>query len=280
MRTTGIRPVAGRQFSHLDIMLSSEPAGYPRGGLGPDGPHDLPPGSSVSSSTPRPQSERSSEPPFAGDRTGTDVSSVRSTYDRVADEYARRIFNELDGKPLDRQILERFADRVRGAGLVYDLGCGPGHVTRFLHDRGVDITGVDISDAMVRNASQLNPGIEFRRGDLRAIESDSKSAAGLVSFYSIIHLDPVSLDAAFSEWHRVLAKHAPLLLAFHVGAESIHLDEWWGHDVDIDFVFFESAAVLARLREAGFDIIEAIERDPYPDVEHPSRRACVLAEAT
>jgi hypothetical protein len=34
---------------------------------------------------------------------------VRRSYDEVADEYARRIFDELAGKPLDRQLLDRFA---------------------------------------------------------------------------------------------------------------------------------------------------------------------------
>ena len=32
---------------------------------------------------------------------------VRKSYDRVADEYARRLFKELDGKPLDRELLTR-----------------------------------------------------------------------------------------------------------------------------------------------------------------------------
>ncbi|MFS8067706.1 MAG: class I SAM-dependent methyltransferase, partial [Byssovorax sp.] len=58
-----------------------------------------------------------------------DHSDIQDTYDRVADEYVRRIFHELDGKPFDREILNRFAQRVRGLGPVHDLGCGPGNST-------------------------------------------------------------------------------------------------------------------------------------------------------
>ena len=53
------------------------------------------------------------------------ISDVQLCYDRVADEYARRIYGELEHKPLDRQLLTRFAESVRNTGMVCDLGCGP-----------------------------------------------------------------------------------------------------------------------------------------------------------
>jgi trans-aconitate methyltransferase len=64
-------------------------------------------------------------------------NEVEDSYDRVAKEYATRIFRELNHKPLDRELLDRFALRVHGIGPVCDLGCGPGHVARYLHERGV-----------------------------------------------------------------------------------------------------------------------------------------------
>ena len=205
---------------------------------------------------------------------------IQRSYDIVADEYARRIYQELQEKPFDREILDRLAGRVRGAGRVYDLGCGPGHVARYLHDRGVDVAGIDLSGEMVRLAQTLNPGIEFRQGDMRALNLPDGSVAALVAFYSIIHFPLSSLSAVFDEMRRVLTRDAPLLLAFHVGNESIHLDEWWGRPVALDFVFFDSQAVRAKLVRSGLRIVEALERDPYPDVEHQSRRAYILAEAS
>ncbi len=37
------------------------------------------------------------------------VQPIRESYDRIADEYARRLFEELQRKPLDRELLSRFA---------------------------------------------------------------------------------------------------------------------------------------------------------------------------
>src|SRR6185295_6563231 len=99
-----------------------------------------------------------------------DTPNLRSSYDRVAKEYVERIFNELDDKPLDRSLLDRFAERVKDKGPACDLGCGPGHVARYLKDNDIEIFGVDLSDGMVQQARTMNPNIEFRQGDMMALD--------------------------------------------------------------------------------------------------------------
>ena len=44
-----------------------------------------------------------------------DRKKLQCGYDTVAQEYVTRIFRELDDKPLDRQLLDDFSSRVRGA---------------------------------------------------------------------------------------------------------------------------------------------------------------------
>ena len=63
----------------------------------------------------------------------------QSSYDRVADEYVRRIADELRDKPLDRELLDRFAASVGSGGPACDMGCGPGHVARYLRERGATV---------------------------------------------------------------------------------------------------------------------------------------------
>lgn len=201
----------------------------------------------------------------------------RHSYDLVADEYARRIFDELRHKPLDRQLLDRFADTVRDVGPACDVGCGPGHVARYLHERGVQVCGVDLSPAMVERARALVPGVEFRRGDVTALDAPDGAWAGVAAFYSIIHIPRQDMPRAMGELRRVLRPGGLLLLAFHVGDDDIHLDEWWGKKVSVDFYFFRSDEVAGYLRAAGFDVEEIIEREPYPDVEHQSRRGYIFA---
>ena len=203
--------------------------------------------------------------------------NIQTSYDAVADEYVRRIFDELKHKPLDRQLLDRFAASVRDRGLVCDMGCGPGQVARYLHEQGVEVCGVDLSAAMVERASSLTPGVEFRQGNMLALEVPDETWAGITAFYSLIHIPRGGLVRALSELRRVLRPGGLLLVSFHIGDDTIHLDEWWGQQVCVDFHMFQSAEMAGCLNSSGFDIEEIIEREPYPDVEHQSRRSYIFA---
>lgn len=157
------------------------------------------------------------------------------------------------------------------------MGCGPGHVARYLHERGAQVCGIDLSPDMVERARRLNPGIEFRQGDMLALDAADGAWAGIVAFYSIIHIPRGDVVRALRELRRVLRPGGLLLLTFHIGDTIIHLDEWWGHKVCVDFFFFRSDEMAGYLKSAGFEIEEIIERDPYPEVEHQSRRAYIFA---
>jgi SAM-dependent methyltransferase len=205
--------------------------------------------------------------------------ALRASYDSVAAAYVEHLFSELAGKPLDRHLLNRFAEEVRERGTVGDFGCGPGHVARYLHDQGVRTLGIDLSPEMVRWATQLNPRLEFRVGDIRDLDLADESLAGIVAFYSIIHLDPSELAGALRELRRVLVRGGVLLLSFHIGDDTIHLDELWGEPVSLDFHFLQPGAVTTALQSAGFLISESVEREPYEGAEYPSRRCYLFARA-
>lgn len=205
------------------------------------------------------------------------ATEIQASYDRVADEYVRRIYDELRHKPLDRQLLDRFADAVRDRGAVCDMGCGPGQIARYLHERGVRVCGVDLSAEMVDRAKQLNPGIEFHQASMLNLPVADGAWAGVAAFYSIIHVPRADVPAALRELRRVVQSDGVLLLAFHIGDTTLHLDEWWGQPVSVDFHFLRPEEMTSHLRAAGWEDIKVIERDPYPEVEHQSRRAYLFA---
>jgi len=204
-------------------------------------------------------------------------NDVRGSYDRVADEYVSRIFDELRHKPLDCELLDRFATLISAGQLVCDLGCGPGQVGHYLQKRGVRVCGVDLSPEMITRARALNPNIDFTCADMRALPVSNSSWAGIVAFYAIVNLAATELESVFGEIQRALQPDGLLLLSFHIGDETVHLSDWWDIEVSIDFHFFRTEQVITALQAAGFNIEELKERLPYPDVEHQSRRAYILA---
>jgi ubiquinone/menaquinone biosynthesis C-methylase UbiE len=209
------------------------------------------------------------------------MAGTRASYDAVAGAYAEAMSDELAHKPLDRALLAAFAEQVREVGdRVWDVGCGPGHVTAFLAGLGLNAAGIDLSDGMVAEARKRHPALEFSIGSMTALPAADGSWDGLVSFYSLIHMiDNGDLRAALAEYRRVLAEGGLLLLAVHAGQEVQHSTEWFGARVDVSFRFFDPAWLSAELEQAGFAVEALTTRQAYPGAEVATTRAYFLARA-
>jgi len=205
------------------------------------------------------------------------IRAIRESYNQIADEYTLRIYNELQHKPLDCALLDGFyADAA--AGELCDMGCGPGHVARYLRDKGATVFGLDLSPAMLEQARLLNPDISFREGNLLGLDLPDQSLAGITAFYAIVNLPAECLSQVFQEMGRVLRDRGLLLLAFHTGEDIIHQRELWSRPISMDFFLFPLSRIRRYIEDAGLVIEKIVEREPYaPEVEYQSRRAYIFA---
>ncbi len=205
------------------------------------------------------------------------LDKVERSYDALAEEYAKRISSELDHRPRERELLQRFAARCRDRGMICDLGCGPGHVARYIQEFNPSVIGLDLSLQSVIEARQRNPEIPFVQGDMLALPFASGRLGGIVAFYSIIHFDGPQVEQSFAEMWRALRKGGHLLLGFHVGSETVHVDEEFGVSIDLDATFFTMDDLTRRLALAGFTITEQFQRQLNPGLEYPSVRGYIWA---
>jgi SAM-dependent methyltransferase len=115
------------------------------------------------------------------------------------------------------------------------------------------------------------PHVEFRVGNLLDLPAADGEFGAAIAFYSIIHLAAGELRRAFEEIHRVLRPRGLFLVAFHIGAEVRHLDQWWRHAVDIDFRFFQPSQIADVIERAGFQTEMRLERVSYTGGRGPLR---------
>jgi SAM-dependent methyltransferase len=212
---------------------------------------------------------------------------IAAAYDVAAATYADRFADELAGKPIDRQLLDDFALTVAGQGPVWDVGCGSaGHVTRFLADQEVEVVGSDISPGVVAEARRRQPDLDFRVADMRALPVPDGSLAGILAFYSLIHLPRPQLPVALAEFRRALEPTGTLLVAMHSAttwspedgfspddgpAGEIVETEAFGHPVELRVTLVYMAELTQLAGDAGLPSITCTERAPYPG-EYPTRR--------
>ena len=207
--------------------------------------------------------------------TSDRLRKIRSNYDALASAYAREISGELDHRPLERKLLQKFAATCNG--LICDVGCGPGHVTEFLSRFNVNVIGLDLSLGILKEARTRHSKIIFLQGDMLNLPFAAAKLAGIVAFYSIIHFGSNQVARAFAEMSRVLKPDGHVLLGVHVGAEVVHVNELWGIPVDFDAAFFEVPELIGKLETHGFNVIETVQREPHPEVEHQSIRGYIWA---
>nr|WP_206315040.1 class I SAM-dependent methyltransferase [Streptomyces sp. C1-2] len=197
------------------------------------------------------------------------MDDTRTSYDTVAADYARLTSHLLAEHPEERAVLELFADLVRGrgGGPVADVGCGTGRVTAHLCGLGLDAFGIDLSPGMLEVARRDHPGVRFDLGSMTRLDLPEASVAGLIAWYSLIHVPDEEMDTVLAHFRRVLRPGAQLLLSFHAGEGStLKTEGYGGHPMKVHVHRRRPDRVIARLDASGF----AVER----------HRALTSAEST
>jgi len=211
--------------------------------------------------------------------------NVRSAYDAVAARYAEHFQHELDERPLERALVTAFAEMCAEVdGKVADVGCGFGHITRYLADQGAPAFGLDLSQGMIAEARERYPDLEFRVGDMTALGDADASWAGAIVPYSIIHLTVDERRRAFAELARVVRPGGWMMVSFHVSVadhpagSSMHLDTWFDKAVDLTGYLLDLDEIVVELANASFELFARIERGPRGTTEVPSRRCYLIAQ--
>lgn len=185
------------------------------------------------------------------------LADTRTSYDTDAAGYTEKVRGLLDGSPYLRASLMLFAGLVRdaGGGPVADVGCGPGYVTAYLHDLGVDAVGIDLSPEMIATAQRDYPNLRFEVGTMTDLDLADNSVAGVLAFWSVIHVPDHAVPGVLDQFRRVLHPGGPLLVGFHVGDETQHTSEGYtGRPISVDSHHRRPSQVATWLRDAGFTI--------------------------
>lgn len=140
-------------------------------------------------------------------------------------------------------------------GPVLDLGCGAGHLSGYLASLGANVMGIDLVPEFIAHALSHYPGPKFEVGTLTSLSHGDGSVAGVLTWYSLIHMDQDELKRAFGEIRRVLMPGGILVLGFFDGVEV----EGFEHKVTAAFRW-PVDALADRLSEQGFEEVERLQR--------------------
>jgi len=137
---------------------------------------------------------------------------VRDAYSAMSEQYIGLFDGTWQDDQEDTALVGRHLTGLPGP--VLDLGCGPGHWTAYLQSLGADVTGVDMVPEFIAHARETHPGSDFLLGSMTELDLSDHSIAGILAWYSTIHLSPPELDRVLTEFHRLLAPCGVLVVGF------------------------------------------------------------------
>jgi SAM-dependent methyltransferase len=207
------------------------------------------------------------------------AAQARDGYDQMAQVYADHVTREMSVPSLVRANLDHFAHLVSavGNGPVADVGCGPGHITDYLAGLGLNMSGVDISSALIDIARASYPDLRFEVGDLARLGIEASTLQAIVSRHSIIHTPPDHLPAVFEEFNRVLAPGGRLFVSFFAAEERGTHGRAFDHAVTAGYEL-DVDAVVEMLVAVGFSEEVRIVRQARAD-ERQLPHAILFARA-
>ncbi|RKM77112.1 SAM-dependent methyltransferase [Rhodococcus opacus] len=183
-------------------------------------------------------------------RTG---DTVRESYSARSQEYVDLFGSVTSTHPSDRALVSSWAATLTGP--VLDAGCGPGQWTDFLAACGLAASGIDLVPEFVERARTQYPDLPFEVGGFEAMDAETESLGGVLSWYSLIHHSPQDIQTPLAEFARVIRPGGGLLVGFFEGATVGTFD----HAVTAAYRW-PAAELSQKLATAGFEVIETHTR--------------------
>lgn len=147
----------------------------------------------------------------------------------------------------DRAIIEPWADTLNGP--ILDVGSGTGRWTGHLTQLGYEAVGLEPAERLIGIARETHPNVNFWHGSIDKLDSTETRWAGILAWYSIIHMGPAELPNALAKMRSVLQPHGSMLLSFFSGRQRQPI----AHPVATAYLW-PMADILELLTEAGFDV--------------------------
>jgi SAM-dependent methyltransferase len=190
-----------------------------------------------------------------------DVEQVRDAYASVAGLYIELFGTSEQVHADDLAFIGRYLSIQPGN--VLDLGCGPGHITGHLRSLGVDATGIDMVPEFIAHAKAAHPAGKYQLGSIKSLDVENDSIAGILAWYSLIHLPPQDLDGVLAEFRRVMTPGGTLVVGFFDGDEVATFD----HKV-VTAYRWPVDKLSERITRAGFTEVER-QRRPSDGAHRP-----------
>ena len=180
-----------------------------------------------------------------------DVKRTIQTYNEIAEIYDRLQYST----DVSEEIIESFLREFQGQYLL-DVGCGPGNDTGVFVEHCLDVSGIDLSEGLLRLATGNVPQSSFMLMDMRSPALKDGSFEGLWVCSSFIHIPRRDARTTMKEFARVLKPDGLLFINVMEGEREGIVKSRLYLDKERFFTDYSVNEFSKMIEDEGFEIIE------------------------
>lgn len=175
--------------------------------------------------------------------------TVVKTYNKIAKTYSKITFNKIN-----QYHLNKFISMLPKKAKVLDAGCGPGRDVQYFKDYGLDVTGIDASGEMIKEAKKNVKGAKFKKMDMAKTKFKDKTFDGIWASGSIIHEEKCDVQKILEELKRILKDKGVLYISVKEGQGSEVKREEVYNNEPRPFFYYTVPEIEETIMQAGFQI--------------------------
>ncbi len=177
---------------------------------------------------------------------------TRKSYEETAEEYASNV-EDLAPFP----SMEKFIQMLPPKATLLDIGSGSGRDAKIFSERGLQVTGVDICENLLKIAKAHAPLAQFYLMDMESMTFPEDTFDGVWSSSALPHLSKEKLPHVINSIHSILKKGGAFYFNLKQGSgEGLENDDRYEPNRPKFWAYYEADEIRTILQEAHFIILE------------------------
>lgn len=179
-----------------------------------------------------------------------------TSYDKTAVEY----YKVVTKFALLPEIFE-FIKLVKKDGKILDLGCGPGHHSKYFSNLGFNVIGIDLSQEMIEIAKKVSEKSTFHVMDILDLNFEKDTFDGIWASASLLHVPKKRIKSVLIKLNEILTNQGILYISLKEGKGSELFSDIRYGGVDKFYAYYHLEEIQNLLKDIGFNILEIKLKD-------------------
>lgn len=186
------------------------------------------------------------------------MNRTRHAYNLCAENFEKKISGNIEYK----EQITKFAGLLPKRALLLDIGCGPGLNAEIFAKNGLNVTGFDFSEEMIKLARKNCPKGTFILSSIENFSSDVKFDGICLSFV-IVHLKTDEATSLLDRLSSFINPKGKVYISFMTEKKPGYETTSFSKN-KIFFNYFQKTFIISCFEKNGFSLISS-ETAPYKE---------------